>query len=65
MSTNSTTQYFSHISSASDPNALKVYGWKDKMIANNVHEEHFAKFGFDQCHFIQPKCLSVVVHQVH
>jgi hypothetical protein len=44
MSTNSTTQYFSHISSSSDPNALQFYGWKDKMIANNFHEETFAKF---------------------
>jgi len=64
-STNSTTQYFSHISSSSDPNALTFYGWQDKMISNNFHEEHFAKFWMEQCHFIQPKCLSVAVHQVH
>jgi hypothetical protein len=30
-----------------------------------LHEEHFAKFWMDQCNFIQPKCLSAAVHQVH
>jgi len=49
---------FSHITSSSDPNSLKFYGWKDKMISNNSHEEHFSKFWLHQCHFIQPKCLS-------
>jgi hypothetical protein len=63
--TSSTTQYFSHNSSSSDPNALTFDGWKDDMIVNNWHEEHFVKFWLHQCHFIRPKCLSAVVHQVH